>query len=79
MYHFHFSILEMLNVLSVEPLPSTPIAREIPRSIKVVQVNEKHQTKVKKMLPSSVNSTCHKLLSKQEYSIRKPEIKKRKS
>ncbi|WP_187614731.1 hypothetical protein [Vibrio cholerae] len=69
----------MLNVLSVEPLPSTPIAREIPRSIKVVQVNEKHQTKVKKMLTSSVNSTCHKLLSKKKYSIRKPEIKKRKS
>ncbi|EGR1124373.1 hypothetical protein EFU41_08585 [Vibrio cholerae] len=54
MYHFHFSILEMLNVLSVEPLPSTPIAREIPRSIKVVQVNEKHQTKVKKMLTGGV-------------------------
>ncbi|WP_165819091.1 hypothetical protein [Vibrio cholerae] len=69
----------MLNVLSVEPLPSTPIAREIPRSIKVVQVHEKHQILVKKMLTSSVNSTCHKLLSKQEYSIRKPEIKKRKS
>ncbi|EII3092357.1 TPA: hypothetical protein ACMDPN_000762 [Vibrio cholerae] len=69
----------MLNVLSVEPLPSTPIAREIPRSIKVVQVNEKHQIRVKKMLTSSVNSTCHKLLSKKKYSIRKPEIKKRKS
>ncbi|HGS4606420.1 TPA: hypothetical protein ACMDTS_002115 [Vibrio cholerae] len=69
----------MLNVLSVEPLPSTPIAREIPRSIKVVQVNEKHQIRVKKMLTSSVSSTCHKLLSKKKYSIRKPEIKKRKS
>ncbi|EGR4482621.1 hypothetical protein FXE53_08750 [Vibrio cholerae] len=64
MYHFHFSILEMLNVLSVEQLPSTPIAREIPRSIKVVQVNEKHQTKVKKMLTRSVHFTCHKLLIK---------------
>ncbi|EOX4213491.1 hypothetical protein ACPF3W_000716 [Vibrio cholerae] len=69
----------MLNVLSVEPLPSTPIAREIPRSIKVVQVNEKHQIRVKKILTSSVNSTCHKILSKQKYSIRKPEINKRKS
>ncbi|ENM3866463.1 hypothetical protein WKN18_000920 [Vibrio cholerae] len=69
----------MLNVLSVEPLPSTPIAREIPRSIKVVQVNEKHQTQVKKMLTDTVHFTCHKLLSKQEYSIRKPEINKRKS
>ncbi|EJL6443678.1 hypothetical protein NMS18_001371 [Vibrio cholerae] len=69
----------MLNVLSVEQLPSTPIAHEIPRSIKVVQVNEKHQIRVKKMLTISVNSTCHKLLSKQKYSIRKPEIKKRKS
>ncbi|WP_217526903.1 hypothetical protein [Vibrio cholerae] len=69
----------MLNVLSVELLPSTPIAREIPRSIKVVQVNEKHQIRVKKMLTTTVHFTCHKLLSKQKYSIRKPEIKKRKS
>ncbi|RBM62562.1 hypothetical protein DLR71_09085 [Vibrio paracholerae] len=79
MYLFHFSILEILNVLSVEPLPSTPIAREIPRSIKVVQVNQKHQTQVKKMLTGTVHFTCHKPLSKKKYSIRVTAIKKRKS
>ena len=47
MYHF-FSILKMLNVLDVEPLLSTAIAREIPCSIKMVQGNEKHQKSLTK-------------------------------